>query len=124
MAALLLSTLSECLAKTATVTSGTPMVTTIVMLTKLMEIIALSLTLWRPTSGPGKLLPNHAMPLLAKVSTTNATAQVLAGKTISTSWLTVTMVPETTSRLILLNSSTLRLTSKTEAVHSELSLLP
>ena len=85
MAALLPSTLSECLAKTATAISGTLMVTTIVMLTKLMEIIALSLTLWRPTSGPGKPLPTHAMPLLAKVFTIIATAQVLAGKTISTS---------------------------------------
>ena len=100
------------------------MVIIIVMLTKLMETIAQSLTLWRPTSGPGKLLPTLAMLPLAKVSTIIATAQGLAGRTTSISWLTPTMVQETALKLILPNSSTPRLTSKTEAVHSELSLLP
>ena len=100
------------------------MVITIVMLTKLMETIAPSLTLWKPTSGPGKLLPTLAMHPQAKVSTIIATAQVLAGRITLTSWPTLIMVPVATLRLILPSSSTLRLTSKIEAAHSELSPLP
>ena len=61
------------------------MATTTATLTKSTEITVLSSTSWKLTPGPGKPLLTLAMLPQVKASTTTATDQVLAGKTILTS---------------------------------------
>ena len=98
-------------ARTETVITGTPMVITTVMPTKLVETIVQSMTLWRQTCSFLKLLFTLAMHQTEKAFTTSVTAGAHASKTQRTKSGTTTMVLAVSTRLTLRSLSTSKLIS-------------
>lgn len=98
-------------ARTETVITGTPMVITTVMPTKLVETIVQNTTLWRQTCSFLRLLFTPAMHQTAKAFIASVTAEAHASKTQRTKSGTTTTVLAVSTRLTLRSLSTSKLIS-------------